>query len=138
MRRLLQNADEVGQEELNQQRALESFRRLPPVEPRELGGLWRGRGVPTGHLLDGVLENLGWFGKRFTPDMSAYALLFQFDPMHLTPIDPATIRIRLALRLHKLGQTRIARSMFWHSPQPSRREAHHLPGAVEFERSVQP
>ncbi|MBB4227019.1 hypothetical protein GGD56_000839 [Rhizobium mongolense] len=52
-----------------QQTALEAFRNLPLIEPRELVGLWSGRGIPSGHLFDGVLENLGWFGKRFTPGM---------------------------------------------------------------------
>lgn len=40
-------------------------------------GLWTGRGIPSGHPLDGVLENLGWFGKRFSPQMRADALLFR-------------------------------------------------------------
>lgn len=31
-------------------------RRLPPVEPRELAGLSKGRGIPAGHPSDGVFE----------------------------------------------------------------------------------
>jgi hypothetical protein len=50
-------------------------------------GLWTGRGIPSGHPLDGVLENLGWFGKWFTPAMRADALLFRFDDRRLIPID---------------------------------------------------
>jgi hypothetical protein len=53
---------------------LEEFRRLPPVQPRDLTGLWKGRGIPAGHPFDRVLENLGWFGKRFTPDMRCIAV----------------------------------------------------------------
>lgn len=94
------------------QRALEQFKRLAPIKPREMIGLWSGRGIPSGHPLDGVLENLGWFGKRFTPGMRADALLFRLDDRRLVPIDPARIPLRLALRLHKVGKTRVARNLF--------------------------
>lgn len=50
---------------------------MPSIEPRDLVGLWKGRGIPAGHPFDGVLENLGWFGKRSTPNMRADALLFR-------------------------------------------------------------
>lgn len=127
----------MGRSVLNQRQALENFRRLPPVEPQELDGLWKGRGVPTGHPLDGVLENLGWFGKRFTPDMRADALLFQFSPLQLTPIDPARIPLRLALRLHRLGRTWIARRLFSGVYRSFRARGHTASlRAVEFEGKV--
>jgi len=94
------------------QKALDEFQSLPPIEPREMIGLWSGRGIPSGHPFDGVLENLGWFGKRFTPDMRADALLFRFDERRLIPIDPARIPLRLALRFHPVGKTRTARNLF--------------------------
>ncbi|WP_049735291.1 DUF4334 domain-containing protein [Rhizobium ecuadorense] len=95
-----------------QQTALEEFHSLPPIEPRELVGLWKGRGKPAGHPFDGVLENLGWFGKRFTPDMRADALLFRSDERRLVPIDPRwRIPIGIALRFHKLGRTGVARNL---------------------------
>ncbi|WP_164740517.1 DUF4334 domain-containing protein [Rhizobium chutanense] len=97
-----------------QQTTLEAFRRLPPVEPRDLVGLWKGRGVPAGHPFDGVLENLGWFGKRFTPDMRADALLFRAGERRLVAIDPKWIPLPLALRFHGLGRTRIARNLFFY------------------------
>ena len=95
-----------------QQTALETFRRLPPIEPHEMVGLWKGRGIPAGHPFDGVLENLGWFGKRFTPDMRADALLFRFGERRLVAIDPARIPLRLALRFHDVGRVRVARNLF--------------------------
>lgn len=98
----------------DQRTALESFRRLPPIEPHELVGLWRGQGIPAGHPLDGVLENLGWFGKRFTSEMRADALLFKSDERRLVPIDPAWIPLRPALRFHQLGRTKFARNLFSH------------------------
>jgi hypothetical protein len=94
------------------QKALQEFQRLPPIEPREMIGLWTGRGIPSGHPFDGVLENLGWFGKRFTPALRADALLFRLDERKLIAINPARIPLRLALRFHKLGRTRTARNLF--------------------------
>lgn len=91
---------------------LEQFRRLSPIEPRELVGLWTGRGIPTGHPFDGVLENLGWFGKRITPNMRADALLFRSGEHRLTAIDPRWIPLSLALRFHQFGRTPMARNLF--------------------------
>ncbi|AUX78695.1 DUF4334 domain-containing protein [Sinorhizobium fredii] len=95
-----------------QQTALEEFRSLPPIAPREMIGLWKGHGIPTGHPFDGVLENLGWFGKRFTPDMRADALLFRSGNRRLVAIDPKWIPLRLALRFHEVGRMRVARNLF--------------------------
>ena len=98
---------------MNDQRSvLQRFRHLPPIEPVALVGLWRGRGIPSGHPLDGVLENLGWFGKRFTPGMRADALLFRSGERRLVAVDPAWIPLRLALRFHRIGRTRMARNLF--------------------------
>jgi hypothetical protein len=95
-----------------QQTALKDFQFLSPLEPREIVGLWRGRGIPTGHPLDGVLENLGWFGKRFNADMRADALLFWSGKRRLIALDPGIAPLRLALRFHKVGGMRIARNLF--------------------------
>lgn len=91
---------------------MERFQGLAPAEPREMIGLWAGRGMPSGHPLDGVLENLGWFGKRFSAQMRADALLFRRGENRLVAIDPAWIPLRLALRFHKLGRTRAASNLF--------------------------
>lgn len=96
----------------------DAFRHLSPVKPVELVGLWKGRGIPTGHPLDGVLENLGWFGKRFTEDLRADALLFRSGERRLTAIDPFPIPLRLALRFHHLGRTRFASNLFSHLLRP--------------------
>lgn len=57
------------------------FRSLDPVQPKDMVGLWSGVGIPSDHPLDGVLENLNWFGKRFHSDMRADALLFTWRPV---------------------------------------------------------
>jgi hypothetical protein len=91
---------------------MERFQGLLPVEPHEMIGLWTGRGIPSGHPLDGVLENLGWFGKRFSTRMRADALLFRGVEKRLVAIDPAWIPLRLALRFHKIGKARAASNLF--------------------------
>jgi hypothetical protein len=75
-------------------------------------GLWRGRGIPANHPFDGVLENLGWFGKRFRAEFRADALLFRSGQPRLIPIDPGRIPLRLALRFHRVGRTRGAKNLF--------------------------
>lgn len=96
----------------DQQTVREDFESLPPIQPCELVGLWRGRGIPAGHPFDGVLENLGWSGKRFKPDRRADALLFRFSDRRLVAIDPKWIPLGLALRFHQLGRTRLGKSLF--------------------------
>ncbi|SCW63996.1 GXWXG protein [Rhizobium mongolense subsp. loessense] len=83
-------------------------------------GLWKGVGLPSGHPLDGVLENLHWFGKRFHNDMRADALLFERHPARLVAIDPSYIPIRLAIKAAPLGRTAVARKLFLHLQQALR------------------
>ncbi|TAZ68035.1 DUF4334 domain-containing protein [Rhizobium ruizarguesonis] len=78
----------------------------------DLVGLWRGVGIPSGHRLDGVLENLRWTGKRFHPDFRADGLLFQWRPDSLVPIEPSFLPIRLAIRIAPFGRTFVARTVF--------------------------
>ncbi|OHV78448.1 DUF4334 domain-containing protein [Ensifer sp. LCM 4579] len=90
------------------------FDGLQPVSVEDLVGLWKGSGVATGHPLDGVLENLGWYGKRFRTDRRADALLFRVADDRLLPIDPAPIPLGLALRFHRFARTEAARNLFSH------------------------
>lgn len=90
------------------------FNTLEPVNPEDMIGLWKGSGHPSGHPLDGVLENLHWFGKRFHPDMRADALLFEGQPGKLIAIEPAFFPIRWAIRFAGLGRTERAWNLFSH------------------------
>jgi len=59
-----------------QREALEFFDSLPVATLESLSGRWRGGGLHTGHPLDGLLEEYGWYGKDFlTPDV-VHPLLF--------------------------------------------------------------
>ncbi|MBX4920550.1 DUF4334 domain-containing protein [Rhizobium bangladeshense] len=95
-----------------QKEVKEWFSSLAPVRPIEMIGLWRGAGIPSDHPLDGVLENLGWFGKRFHEDMRADALLFQWRSDRLVAIEPGIFPIRLAIKAAPFGRTRVARNWF--------------------------
>ena len=96
----------------SQAEAFDYFDSLSVTPVTELAGLWQGHGVACGHPLDGVLENLGWYGKRFTTDLRADALLFAVGPHRLVAIDPGMIPLRLALRFHRFGRTHAARNLF--------------------------
>nr|WP_247750513.1 GXWXG domain-containing protein [Rhizobium sp. 16-449-1b] len=61
------------------------FQTLPSVLITDIVGPWRGEGIPSGHPLDGLLENLNWFGKHFHANLTADALLFQRQPSRLAP-----------------------------------------------------
>ncbi len=56
------------------------FQALKPLRAEKIVGLRRGVGIPSDHPLDGVLENLHWFGKRFHADLRADAFLFLWRP----------------------------------------------------------
>jgi hypothetical protein len=86
------------------------FHSLDPVRPEDMMGLWKGIGHPSGHPLDGVLENLHWFGKRFHTDLRADALLFEGEPGRLVPVDPKFFPIRFAA----FGRSTRARNLFSH------------------------
>ncbi len=90
------------------------FNSLEPVNPEDMIGLWKGSGHPSGHPLDGVLENLHWFGKLFHPNMRADALLFEGDPGKLVAIEPAFFPIRWAVRFAGFGRTARAWNLFSH------------------------
>ncbi len=93
----------------------EAFRRfdaLGPIEPEQMAGRWRGRGCPTGHPLDGVLERLGWYGKAFEPPDRAHPLLFATPAGGLVAIDPAFLPVRLPLHWPALARSAAARIGF--------------------------
>lgn len=73
---------------MNTDEALELFDGLPPVTSDELIGSWAGSGYPTGHRLDGLLEALGWQGKRFESTEVVHPLVFA-DSRGEFLVDPA-------------------------------------------------
>ena len=105
LRVLEQGTDAIG--------ALELFDALPSVEVADLTGdgpegRWRGSGIPTGHPLDGVLERLGWHGKRFVSTDVVHPLVFRGRGERLVCVDPRLLPLGLALRSARLLRTAAA------------------------------
>lgn len=79
--------------------ALALFDTLPPVAVEDLLGRWRGSGVPTGHPFDGLLEALGWYGKRVVTADDVHPLVFRGGGGRLVAITPTWLPLRAALRV---------------------------------------
>ncbi|MBB2921596.1 DUF4334 domain-containing protein [Cellulomonas cellasea] len=74
------------------------FDALPPVEVGEAVGAWLGAGVPTGHPFDGLLERLGWHGKRFAGTEDGHPLVFRGARGTLWSVDPGRLPVALLTR----------------------------------------
>ena len=92
--------------------ALSFFDSLPPVRVAEMIGAWKGSGLTTGNPLDGLLESLGWHGKRFDSADGAHPLLFE-DKHGLFGVNPAlmptTAVVKYSRALHSPLAARLAR-----------------------------
>jgi hypothetical protein len=86
---------------LSAESALARFDSLPGTESEELTGTWRGSGLPTGHPLDGLLERLGWQGKRFECKERVYPLIFHPD----IALDPSRLPLSVALRWPRVARS---------------------------------
>ncbi|WP_415146955.1 GXWXG domain-containing protein [Limimaricola cinnabarinus] len=93
---------------LSPEAALARFDGLPPVDTSDLIGAWRGTGLPSGHPLDGLLERLGWRGKRFESEDHVDPLVFEPG----LALDPARLPLAAALRWPRLAQSRPSRLGF--------------------------
>lgn len=95
--------------------ALAFFDTLPPADVDAIAGRWRGAGLPTGHPLDGVLEALGWVGKRFDGVRDAHPLVFAGPRGGPFAVDPAFVPLPLVLRcaplLRRPGVARVVRAL---------------------------
>jgi hypothetical protein len=94
------------------EKALSFFDSLPPVSVAEMIGAWQGSGLRTGNPLDGLLESLGWHGKRFDSADGAHPLLFE-DKHGLFCVNPALVPVTAVVKhsraLRSPLATRLAR-----------------------------
>lgn len=67
--------------------ALDFFDSLSAVHPQDLSGRWQGRGLATGHPMDGLLESSGWYGKQFDGVEQVHPLLFEVGG-EIFPVEP--------------------------------------------------
>src|SRR4051794_80539 len=75
-------------------------------------GRWTGRGLPTGHPFDGLLEAYGWYGKEIVDAETVHPLLFRDRAGVPRPVDPAHAPVRLLARAAFLARTPLARLGF--------------------------
>jgi hypothetical protein len=91
--------------------ALALFDRCPAVALEDMRGVWRGTGCPTGHLLDGLLEHYGWYGKAFTDTERVDPLLFQRGNGTPFAVAPRLMPLGLAV-FPRVARSRVARWLF--------------------------
>lgn len=87
--------------------ALALFDDCAPVHVEEMLGLWRGTELPTGNALDGLLGELGWYGKRFPSAREAHPLVFTRRG-RMFHVKPGPIPVRAVVHLPRLTHTRAA------------------------------
>lgn len=91
--------------------ALAYFDELDVVDVDFMLGRWRGSGFPTGHLMDGFLENLGWYGKEFVDAGCVHPLLFEDEHHGTFRAEP--LRASMAVgSLFPLGKTQLTKRSF--------------------------
>ncbi len=93
-----------------QKEALEFFDSLPPVAVDALTGRWRGSGLPTGHPMDGLLEEYGWYGKEFLSADSVHPLLFVDGSGAIVAVDSRFVPV--SLMLNPPQKNRLLRALF--------------------------
>ena len=93
--------------------ALGLFDALPPLGVDEMLGRWAGRGVPTAHPFDGLLEALGWYGKRMDGPDDVHPLVFHAARGdRLVAITPTLLPLGPALRLAPVVPPAVAARAF--------------------------
>ena len=92
------------------QQALELFDSLEPITVDEMLGKWKGSGFPTGHHMDGLLENFSWWGKEFGSAEDVHPLVFDGSNRHYV-LDPRWMPLKYA-RNTALSVNPVARWIF--------------------------
>ncbi|MFS0703445.1 DUF4334 domain-containing protein [Cellulomonas sp. 179-A 9B4 NHS] len=92
--------------------ALALFDALPPLDVDDLLGRWTGRGLPTGHPFDGLLEALGWHGKRMVTPEVVHPLVFRAGGGRLVAITPTPLPMGMGLRLAPVVPRAVAARAF--------------------------
>ncbi len=78
--------------------AMGLFDSLPAVHLDTMLGSWHGSDLKTGHSLEGVLESLGWHGKRFDGPEDVHPLVFEKSGGELFSINPSMIPVSFIIR----------------------------------------
>lgn len=92
--------------------ALAFYDGLELVGLDDMIGSWRGEGLPTGHPFDGLLETLGWHGKRFDAPDRAHPLVFDAGSGRRVSVNPAFVPVAVMVRHPRLLHTPLAARLF--------------------------
>ena len=83
--------------------ALKAFDSLEPVSVDFMHGRWKGSDIITGHLLDGVFDASGFYGKIFLDNEEVHPLVFfAEDKKELYAVNPALMPFRMELPKTKM------------------------------------
>jgi hypothetical protein len=92
--------------------AMEFYDSLPAATINQMIGSWRGGGLTTGHMFDGLLEQFGWHGKRFDSPEDAHPLVFRRENGKPYSINPSLIPISMLIRHIDLARSSSAAGVF--------------------------
>jgi hypothetical protein len=92
--------------------AMEFYDSLPAASIDQMIGGWRGSGLTTGHMFDGLLEQFGWHGKRFDSPEDGHPLVFRGENEKLLSINPSLIPISMLIRHIDLARSGAAVGLF--------------------------
>jgi hypothetical protein len=92
--------------------ALDFFDSLPAVTVEEMIGAWRGRGLDTDHVFDGLLERFGWHGKRFDGPDQVHPLVFDDGQGGVFSVNPAFMPVQLMLRFSSVLRSPVVARAF--------------------------
>ena len=105
--------------------ALAFFDSLDALPADSLRGRWRGRGLNTGHPMDGLLESTGWYGKQFDDLDSVHPLLFEvggeiypIEPQAKMPVDVTKRATRHRARLRNIEHRGVVTAAMIYDGQP--------------------
>lgn len=92
---------------------LKFYDSLPTTDLEQLLGTWCGTSLPTGHRLAGLMELLGWYGKRFGSTEVVHPLVFRGRRWtRLVALDPARVPVLWVVRLAPLLTNRVVAGLF--------------------------
>ncbi|MEN8719019.1 MAG: DUF4334 domain-containing protein [Oceanococcaceae bacterium] len=90
--------------------ALAAFDTLPAVDFDFMQGRWVGRGLATGHPMDGLLELYGWYGKAFDSPENVHPLLFGDCGQHC--MEPFPLMATMGLLGPNIARKPVMKTLF--------------------------
>jgi hypothetical protein len=93
------------------EQAFELFDQLETVNEEFMLGRWQGKGFPTSHKMDGLMEHFNWYGKTFDSREHVHPLVFQRSNGDLVNLNPIWFPMGAARR-SALAMSGIARILF--------------------------